>query len=459
MRLFNNLQLSLTTKLIVVSVVVEAVLLAYLIWNDTNLTQTRLLTQKQQEISELATFISATIAPALSRNDMQELFNAVKHIGKSPTIGFAAIKTLNDQTIAQTGVSQQAKPVNQNLLNYIKFIGRADTYQIVTPLKVDQTVLGQLYLEFKIDDVENVLADTRKRGIKNAFAIIVVTAIVLYVLLSALTKNLKNLTAAMTEYIDNKNITTPIPHSNDEVGKLSTTFENLMTAIRDSEESLKESQDFLQTILDHSPAVIYAKDKDGKYLLANQQLKRLLPKAVDNILGKTDFDLFPPEVASRLHENDKKVLDNKTIQLLEAVVPLEGEFKNYISTKFCLFDKNHQAYAVCGISTDITERIKNEKKIKDSEENLRSLANNATDGILVNKKGKHVFTNQRMAEILNTTVDDIIGSTQDFVLHPSEKDNVVQRFKRRLIGQNEPIQYETKRCSWIKKPVSRFQWS
>ncbi|MGD8594251.1 MAG: PAS domain S-box protein [Gammaproteobacteria bacterium] len=443
MQLLSNRDVSLVTKLIITIAFVEMVLFSLLVWNDINLTKDQLLLQKQEEISEFSTLISSTLVSAIRHNDIEEILEIVKRVGKSHNANFIAVKSADHETIAQAGIARQSTPINRDLLSNIKNLGGKDSFHVVFPLRENNTPVGELHLEFSTNDINHLVSGVRKRDIIDALVIVTATVIILYILLSSLTKNLKTLSTAVTEYIDNHRIITPIPCFTGEVGELSATISKLFTALRNGEDSLRENENLLQAILDNSPTIIYAKDKDGKYLLANKQFADFFDSTEEHLLGKTDYELFPQEIAYKLRANDEKVIASKSIQQIEEIVPHGEELKTFISTKFCLFDINNDVYAICGITTDISDRIRNEKRIKESEENLRSLANNATDGILVNKKGKHVFANQHMAEILNTTVDEIIGSDLDYVVHPSEKDNVVQRFKRRLKGQNEPIQYET----------------
>ncbi|MCG6970314.1 MAG: PAS domain S-box protein [Gammaproteobacteria bacterium] len=434
---------SLTTKLIVTSALVEAVLLGFLVWNNTTLTQARLTKQKQEEITEFAKFVSSTLAAALLRHDDMEIQEITAQLVKSPKLSYVAIKSPTDNIIAQAGTHNDTYFEGQDFLSYARTVSYTDAYLLVIPLQKNNIALGKLQLEFITRDINSLAKEVKNQGIVNALIILVVTVIVLYLLLSALTKSIKHLNTAMTEYIDHHQVNTPIFHSDDEVGTLGKTFDNLINTIRHGEDALKESKDFVQAILDNSPTVIYAKDMAGRYLLANKQFTRLLDANVEQILGKTDFDLFPHNVAKQFHDSDQNVLATRSMKKYEQLIPNGNDLKIYITTKFCLFDKHDRASAICGISTDISDRIRSEQRLKESEENLRSLANNAIDGILVNKKGKHVFTNQRMADMLNTTVEDILGTDQDFVLHPDEKNNVTQRFQRRLKGQNEPIQYET----------------
>ncbi len=119
----------------------------------------------------------------------------------------------------------------------------------------------------------------------------------------------------------------------------------------------------LQAIIDNTIAVIYLKDTQGRYLLINHQYERLFHINKKEIIGKTDYEIFPEDKADLFLENDRKVLDAMAPLEFEEVVPHDDGLHTYISLKFPLLDTENIAYGVCGISTDITERKLFEKKI------------------------------------------------------------------------------------------------
>ncbi len=88
------------------------------------------------------------------------------------------------------------------------------------------------------------------------------------------------------------------------------------------------------------------------------------------------------------------------------------------------------------------ERKQAEAALRESEANLRTLAENAKDGILVNMGGKHVFASRQLADMLGYTVDELLGTTIDDLVHPDQRDFVKKRHERRLEGESEPDQYE-----------------
>ncbi|MBI4516015.1 MAG: PAS domain S-box protein [Deltaproteobacteria bacterium] len=137
-----------------------------------------------------------------------------------------------------------------------------------------------------------------------------------------------------------------------------------ITARRDAEAALRESREQLQSILDHAPAVIFIKDCDGRYLLVNREFEACVGITRDDAVGKTDSNIFPPEVAEALRANDRTVLERCAALSLEETVPRDGEPRVYLSNKFPLFDAKPYPIAVCGIATDITERKQAEAEIQ-----------------------------------------------------------------------------------------------
>ncbi|MDQ3856155.1 MAG: PAS domain-containing protein, partial [Chloroflexota bacterium] len=78
-----------------------------------------------------------------------------------------------------------------------------------------------------------------------------------------------------------------------------------------AEEALRRSQEQLRAIIDNSTAVIYVKDREGRYLLVNRRFEDVFQRRGKQVLGQTDDTLFPSEVAQRLRENDRAVLRSR----------------------------------------------------------------------------------------------------------------------------------------------------
>jgi PAS domain S-box-containing protein len=127
------------------------------------------------------------------------------------------------------------------------------------------------------------------------------------------------------------------------------------------------SEQELQNILDNSTAVIYVKDTDGRYLGVNRRFEDLFGVSRAEVLGKTDYDLFPREMADRYKAHDQDVMRVARSLEFEEIAPQRDGLHTYISIKFPLYDGVGVVYAVAGISTDITERKRAEEALGQSQ--------------------------------------------------------------------------------------------
>lgn len=141
-------------------------------------------------------------------------------------------------------------------------------------------------------------------------------------------------------------------------------------ALRTNE--LRESESRLQSILDHSPALIFVKDLAGAYLLFNQPFEKLCARPYVEIKGRTDRDLFKPALADGYIANDRLVLATGKPMVFEEISDAPGTATTWIVHKFPLLNTEGQPYALCGIATDITDRKQAEIEL---QENRRQLSN------------------------------------------------------------------------------------
>ncbi len=127
-------------------------------------------------------------------------------------------------------------------------------------------------------------------------------------------------------------------------------------------EALWESEERLRTIMDNSPTVIFMKDMEGRYTFVNYRFEQLFHVGREHAVGKSDADIFPPEVAAALRANDLEVLKTGAPLEREEVVPQDDGLHTYISIKFPLYSSKGIPDIVCGIATDITGRKQAEEQ-------------------------------------------------------------------------------------------------
>jgi PAS domain S-box-containing protein len=129
-------------------------------------------------------------------------------------------------------------------------------------------------------------------------------------------------------------------------------------------------QDQLMALIDHTSAVIYMRDREGRYLLANREYERLFNVRREEIVGLTDHDLFPAAVADEFRANDLAAFERGEPVQMEEMAPGDDGLRTYITVKFPLMDAAGDPYAVCGISTDITDRKRAENEVRRLYEEL-----------------------------------------------------------------------------------------
>src|SRR5262245_47034638 len=129
-----------------------------------------------------------------------------------------------------------------------------------------------------------------------------------------------------------------------------------ITERKRAEEALRAKETQLRAILDHSSAVVFVKDLEGRYVRVNRQYVVLRGITEADVIGKSDYDLYAKETADAVRANDQEVIAADTPLQFEERVALHDGLHDFISVKFPLRDERGRPYAVCGIATDITER-------------------------------------------------------------------------------------------------------
>jgi PAS domain S-box-containing protein len=117
-----------------------------------------------------------------------------------------------------------------------------------------------------------------------------------------------------------------------------------------------ETRARLQDVLEHTKAVIFVKDREGRYVFANRELERAVRLPARRIIGRTDSDVWPVEFAERFRASDAQVLLQQSATEFEATGTLGGHSRTFLCFEFPLFTPESHAYGVCFIATDITER-------------------------------------------------------------------------------------------------------
>ncbi len=193
-----------------------------------------------------------------------------------------------------------------------------------------------------------------------------------------------------------------------------------ITERKKQEEELSTNQELLRNVIDHSPAIIYVKDQEGCYRLVNRQFSQMpLIRHLDTVIGKTDADFMPPEIAAIIAQNDQDIIAQGHAVQLDEDVPQEDGMHSYIATKFPMYDAAGRYIGLGGISTDITERKRQEEEVRI----FKTMADTAPDGFgMADANGTLTYANAAY-RALTGYGDALVG--MNFLDHFTEEDRAV----------------------------------
>ncbi|MFP4439259.1 MAG: PAS domain S-box protein [Chloroflexaceae bacterium] len=162
---------------------------------------------------------------------------------------------------------------------------------------------------------------------------------------------------------------------------------------------------FTYLYLESSRTAMTTSDLEGRYLLVNPMVQQVLGRT--DITGKTDYDLFPPELAATIQKHDEYIFQNDSAVEVEDVVQQQGEQRIYHNVKFPLHTVHGEVYALGAVAFDITERTQQEAQLR----LFKALIENAPDGFVVaDLTGTLTYVNPAYAAA--------IGGGRDLLGHP-----------------------------------------
>ena len=227
-------------------------------------------------------------------------------------------------------------------------------------------------------------------------------------------------------------------------------------SLRASRDQLQQQQEFFKLVIDSNPNLIFVKDWDGHYLLANQTMAEFYNTTVENLVGKTDADFHsnPIDAERFLEENRQIISSQQEMFLPEEKIPhvdLGYQWLQWQKRPIKIFGNTD---GVLGVGVNITARKQIEISLSESQKRFESLAAVAPVGIYrTNTTGDAIYLNDRWCEIAGLTLAEASGPNWARALHPDDREKVGAEWYA-SVQEHRPFELECR----FQKPDGTITW-
>ncbi|MDB5347755.1 MAG: sensor protein [Schlesneria sp.] len=211
------------------------------------------------------------------------------------------------------------------------------------------------------------------------------------------------------------------------------------------------SDELYHSLVDRLPIHVTRIDLEGRITFANQTFSDLLGKPVEELLGRTDFDLSPPELAEKYQEDNRQVAaSGKALHAIEEN-RLDGRLSYYEVWKIPVYNLCGQVVEIQAVFWDVTEREENRAALARERDLLRTLMDSLPDLIYVKDvQGNYITVNRSLQRLWgNPPLDTIVGRNvfdfvrDDLAENYAEVDMDVLRNDRAVVDCEEQVMTAT----------------
>src|SRR5688572_2385626 len=207
---------------------------------------------------------------------------------------------------------------------------------------------------------------------------------------------------------------------------------------QEAELKLQESQSLLESILDHTPAIVFLKDLEGRYLFVNRRFELVSGKPRQLLRGKTISEIASRAMADQTKEHLQIVLQRQGPVEFEEVVEHPDGRRQHDAVKFPIRDTAGKIYAIAGISMDITER----KKAEDERDRFFSLS---LDLLCISSAdGYFKRVSPAVTDILGWSVEEFLARPFLEFVHPDDHAVTLRQVERQVVEGQSVFRFENR---------------
>ena len=236
-----------------------------------------------------------------------------------------------------------------------------------------------------------------------------------------------------------------------------------ITERKKAEEALRESEKKFRSVFDLSPQAIALTDVEtGKFIEVNQKLSELSKYRKEELIGRTTTELGFYTKADR-NRFIKELSESGEVHGLEIDFRIKNGSKVDTLMFATIIELAGKSF-ILSIFIDVTERKQMEKDLRESEEKYRLLIENANDAIFIAQDGIVKFPNPRTLETVGYSAEELAKIPFIDLIHPEDRDVVLERHLRRLKGEDLPSTYSFRVINkkgeqlWGELSTVRIDW-
>jgi len=172
----------------------------------------------------------------------------------------------------------------------------------------------------------------------------------------------------------------------------------------------RESEEKLRLFLDSTHDVICIKDLEGRYQYVNPAAIEAVKIRPEEAIGKTDFQIFPSEMAAAMTARDQQVISQRTTLIFKEKMRIGDQFRHFHTVRFPILDDQGEMVALAIVSRDMTDEVILQEELRHSKEYVENILSNSSDMIVTTDlKGRIVTFNTGAERMLGYGKEEMLG--------------------------------------------------
>ena len=223
------------------------------------------------------------------------------------------------------------------------------------------------------------------------------------------------------------------------------------------EEALRDSEQRFARFAQHLPGLAWIKDLAGRYVYANDAAVAAFRTPREEVYGKTDEELFPPETAAQFRHNDRQALAGPGVRTVETLEHEDGVVHHSVVSKFPIPGPDGRPALLGGMAIDVTDRLQAEQALRESEQRFRQLAENIEEVFWMSDlhKNEMLYVSPAYETVWGRTCQSLYEHPRSFLdaIHPDDRSHVeTASLARQAQGEAIDVDYR------VVRPDGSVRW-